>query len=171
MDNLFFESWQSLARVFIATIIAYIALLIILRATGKRTLSKMNAFDFIITIALGSAFASLALNTDIPLLNGVLVLFLLVILQFFISWLSVRVKKFKKIITGEPTLLLYRGEVIEQNLKKERILLEEIYVAARSNGVSNLEEIDAVILETNGELTIIKELKGTEPETISDVKK
>jgi uncharacterized membrane protein YcaP (DUF421 family) len=99
MDNLFFDSWESLGRTFTVTILAYLIMIFLLRVSGKRTLSKMNALDFIVTIALGSTLATVALNKNVALADGALAFFLLIFLQFFITWLTVREKKIKKIVT------------------------------------------------------------------------
>jgi uncharacterized membrane protein YcaP (DUF421 family) len=171
MDNIFFDSWESIARTFIITILAYLAMIVFLRVSGKRTLSKMNAFDFIVTVALGSALANVALNKDVALADGALAFFLLIFLQFFITWLSVRVKKIKQIVTSQPTLLLYRGEVLGNAMKKERITIEELYVAARDKGIAELKEIDVVVLETTGIITIIPKMAKEKAETMKDVEK
>lgn len=156
MDKIFFDNWQSLLRTFIITVLAYIALIVMLRISGKRTLTQMNAFDFIITIALGSAFATVTLNKDVVLADGVLVLILLVGLQFIITWLSVRYKTVNNLITNKPALLAYNGEVYDDVLRKERITVDEIEEALRKNGVENIEATHAVILETAGNITVIK---------------
>jgi uncharacterized membrane protein YcaP (DUF421 family) len=169
MEPLFFDTWQSITRILIITVLAYISIIIFLRFSGKRTLTKMNAFDFIITVALGSSLANVALNKNIALLEGALVFFLFIFLQFFITWLSVRIKVVKRIITSQPVLLLYKGELFDHIRKKERITIEEIYVAARKKGVTELKEIDAIILETTGDLTIIPKLETAEVETLKSV--
>ena len=162
MDNLFFDDWQSFGRVFIMTILAYIAMIFSLRISGKRTLSKMNAFDFIITVALGSSLATVALNKSIPLANGAL---------YFITWLSVRVSKVKNIVTSQPSLLMYRGKLIDDKLKKERITIEEIYLTAREKGITDLKDVDIIVLETTGDITIIPKAPSIEAETLNDVEK
>jgi uncharacterized membrane protein YcaP (DUF421 family) len=169
MDNIFFDNWQSLARTFIITILAYLMMVYLLRASGKRTLSKMNAFDFIVTIALGSSLATVALNKNVALADGLLVFFLLIFLQYGITWLSVRRKKIKKIITSEPTLLLYKGEIMNDVLIEQRITMEEVYVAAREKGYSDLNDIGAMVLETTGEITVVKKINDSTPSTIQDV--
>jgi uncharacterized membrane protein YcaP (DUF421 family) len=171
MENIFFENWESILRITIITIMAYFFMIVFLRSSGKRTLSKMNAFDFIVTVALGSALANVALNKEIPLAEGALAFFLLIFLQYFITWLSVRVKAFRNLVTSRPTLLLFRGELYEDVLKKQRITQEEIHVAARQNGFSRLEDIGVIILETTGELTIMGEINDIDAQTISNVKK
>jgi uncharacterized membrane protein YcaP (DUF421 family) len=171
MENMFFDSWESIIRTIIVTILAYLSMIVFLRVSGKRTLSKMNAFDFIVTVALGSALANVALNKNVALLDGLLVFFLLVFLQFFITWLSVRTDKVKKIVTSQPTLLLYRGYVLEHAMRKERITIEELYVAARDKGISELKNIDVVVLETTGIITVIPQMHEGHPETLKNVKK
>lgn len=170
MNKIFFDNWESLTRTLIITIIAYIAIILMLRISGKRTLSKMNAFDFIITIALGSAFATITLNKSVALADGALVFFLLIFLQYSITWLSVRNKFIKKLITSRPSLLLYKGELFKDVLKKERITIEEIYVAARQKGISDLKSIDAIVLETAGEITVIAKIENNQPGTLENVK-
>ena len=91
MDQIFFNNWQSLGRTFIITILGYILMIFFLRISGKRTLSKMNAFDFIVTIALGSSLATVALNKNVPLAEGALVFFLLIFqASLFTGLLDVR---------------------------------------------------------------------------------
>lgn len=171
MSQIFFENWESLFRTFIITILAYIAMIVFLRISGKRTLSKMNAFDFIVTVALGSSLATVALNKDVALADGALVFFILIFLQYIITWLSVRVKKAKQIITSQPTLLLYKGNLLLESLKQQRITIEEIYLVAREKGITDLMEIDAIVLETTGELTIIHKVDSFEDESLKDVQK
>ncbi|MEX2591722.1 MAG: YetF domain-containing protein [Anditalea sp.] len=170
MENIFFDNWQSIGRTFIITILAYVLMIVMLRVSGKRTLSKMNAFDFIVTIALGSSLATVALNKNVALADGVLAFFLLIFLQYFITWLSVRTKKVKRIVTSQPTLLLYKGEILNDILKKERITIEEVNVAARKKGISQLKDIDVVVLETTGDITVIPKLTTNDAETMKTVK-
>ncbi len=159
MHNMFFDDWQSLLRAFILTILAYVTLIIFVRVSGKRTLSKMNAFDFLVTIALGSCLATVSLNKNIALAEGALVYFTLIFLQFIITWTSVRVKQVKKLVTSQPALLLYKGKLLGDAMKRERITIEEIYMKARAGGLTNLNEIEVIVLETTGDITIISKLE------------
>ena len=168
MENIFFDSWESIIRTFSVTIMGYIAMIFLLRASGKRTLSKMNAFDFIVTIALGSVLASLSLNKSVSLADGVTSFFVLIFLQYLITWLSVRIKQVKQVITSQPTLLLYKGELLKDALKRERVTIEEINSAARNGGQEDLSVIDAMILESTGEITVIPTLRSNTPNTLKD---
>lgn len=170
MENIFFNSWESLGKTFVMTVLAYFSLIFVLRISGKRTLSKMNAFDFIVTVALGSSLATVALNKSIAIADGILAFFLLVFLQYLITWLSVRYKPVKKIVTSQPAMLLYQGELLKDRMKKERVTLEEILVVARQKGIADLDDLEVVVLETTGDITVIPRLKGDgKHETLKDV--
>ncbi len=168
---MFFDDWESILRAFIVTVLGYITLVIAIRISGKRTLSKMNAFDFIVTIALGSCLAAVSLNKNIALAEGVVVYSTLIGLQYLITYMSVRIKKVKAIVSGKPVLLLYKGEILPEVMKKERITIEEIYVAARAESVAHLHEVEVVVLETTGDITVIPKLQagGGRPETLKNV--
>src|SRR5690606_28774536 len=151
------SNWESIIRTTVITILAYIALIFLLRGFGKRTLSKMNAFDFIVTIALGSCLASVALNKNVVLLDGILAFFLLIFMQFSISWLSVMTKFVKNFDTRKASMLRYKGEIIEKELKKQRITLEDLHMAVRKKGHTDLKNIDVIVIEATGEITVISE--------------
>lgn len=169
MKNIFFDSWESIIRTFVITILAYICLVFFLRISGKRTLSKMNAFDFIVTIALGSCLATVSLNKNVALTDGALVFLILIFLQFLITTLSTRFEAVKYIITNKPTLIAYKGEILYDVMKRERITKDELFAAARSNGVTQLEDLAVVVLETTGDITVIKKIEGENSEALSTI--
>lgn len=170
MENVFFDNWDSIFRTIVISVLAYIALVLLLRISGKRTLSKMNAFDFIVTIALGSTLATVLLNKDVALADGVLAFALLISFQYIITYMSVRSKKVSNLVKSIPTLLVYRGEMLEHAMKKERIARDEIFAIVRKKGLYDLKEVDAIILETDGSLTLIKEVRDFDTRTMSQVK-
>ncbi|WP_338792033.1 YetF domain-containing protein [Bernardetia sp. MNP-M8] len=169
MENIFFTNWENIARVSIMTFLAYLSMVFLLRISGKRTLSKMNAFDFVVTVAMGSILATISLNNKIAIAEGIMCFSILIVMQYIITWLSVRFKFIKKLVASKPVLLLYKGELYEQVLKKERIAIDEIYFAARKEGMDSLEEIDAMILETTGDISVMKKVSSKEAETMKDV--
>ena len=169
MEDIFFQNWDSVFRTLIITICAYVALVIMLRASGKRTLSKMNSFDFIITVALGSNLANVSLNKDVTLTDGILALFLLVGLQYVMTWLSVRAPFFKGLITSTPSLLYYKGKLYEDIMQRERVTIEEIKAKARERGFGSLKQVEAIILETTGIITIIPTLQENQEDNLENV--
>jgi uncharacterized membrane protein YcaP (DUF421 family) len=153
---MFFQSWAVPARVVIVGALAYAALVVWLRASGKRTLSKWNAFDFVVTIALGSTLATVLLSKEVALAEGALAFALLVSLQFLITWLAVRSRAVRRLAKGEPTMLLERGRFIQAALRAERVTESEIRAAVRSAGIASLEEVEAVVLETDGSFSVLR---------------
>ncbi len=156
MVNYFFEDWQVLLRTLVVGVLAYITLIVLLRISGKRTLSKMNAFDFVVTIALGSTLAAILLNEDISIVRGALAFILLIGMQYIVNYTSVRIQSLHHAITGDPSLLFYQGEFLEDVLRKERLTKEEVRTAVRSSGFATLEAVEAVVLETDGSFSVIQ---------------
>jgi uncharacterized membrane protein YcaP (DUF421 family) len=156
MNNLFFSDGSVLLRTLLIGVIGYVSLVLFLRISGKRTLSKMNAFDLVITVALGSALSNLLLDREVALAEGVLALALLVALQFLITWSSVRVRRIRQVVTGEPSLLLRRGAFIPDALKRERVTEDEVRAAVRAAGVAALADVEAVVLETDGSFSVVR---------------
>jgi len=158
MKYIFFDGWEGIIRVIVTTVAAYLLIIFMLRLSGKRTLAKMNAFDFVVTIALGSILGSVILNKSVPLAEGLLAAGVLIVLQFSITYISVRNKDFKNFISSKPTLLLYKGEIIKQALLKARISMSEINKAVREAGIADLSKVDAIVLESTGDITVIGEV-------------
>ncbi|MBC7905770.1 MAG: DUF421 domain-containing protein [Rhodospirillaceae bacterium] len=152
---MFFESWIALARVLLVGIGAYAALILVLRVSGKRTLSKMNAFDLVVTVSLGSSLATVLLSKTVALAEGILAFALLVFLQWLVAWLSVRSQVFRQIIKAEPSLLFFDGKMNDAALRRERVAPDEVLAAARSGGFSDLGQVWAIVLETDGKFSVI----------------
>jgi uncharacterized membrane protein YcaP (DUF421 family) len=154
-DPIFFDSWSGLFRVIVVGASAYVILIFMLRVSGKRTLSKMNAFDLVVTVALGSTLATVLLNDSVPLLEGVVALALLVYLQFAITWLSVRSGRFQTLVKSEPTLLVHDGRYLDDALRQQRVTRAEIDAALRASGKRDVGDIRSVVLETDGSITVV----------------
>ncbi len=123
-DKLIYSGWQTPVRVVVVGTSAYVALLVLLRVSGKRTLSKMNAFDSIVTIALGSTLASALITRDVAFVQAVTAFALLIGLQLIVTWLSVRFETVDRLVKAEPTLLLYRGRLLSDLLRRERVTVK-----------------------------------------------
>jgi uncharacterized membrane protein YcaP (DUF421 family) len=150
-----FESWQGIGRVIVIGGLAYISLVILLRISGKRTLTKMNAFDLVVTVALGSTLATIVLSKDVALVEGVTAFILLISLQFAVTWLSVRSAAVRRLVKSDPTLLFYRGQMLPGALRSQRVTEEEVRAAIRAGSQSELADVEAVILETDGSFSVL----------------
>ena len=153
---MFFDSWGELGRVVLVGTLAYLGLVTMLRLSGNRTLAKMNAFDFVVTVALGSTLATILLSRDVALAEGLVAFGLLIGLQYAITWLSVRSSTVNGLVKAEPRLLLHRGQLLHRQMRAARVVEGEILAAVRQEGIGSLEEVDAVVLETDGAFSIVQ---------------
>ena len=152
---MFFDGWSGLLRILVVGVLAYAGMVLILRVSGKRTLSKMNAFDFVVTVALGSSLATVILSREVALVEGLLAFALLIGLQYLVAWSATRWSGLRRLIKAQPTLVYYRGSFLDHALHAERLTRGEVVAAVRERGLGSLEDVEAVVLETAGELSII----------------
>lgn len=154
---MWFDGWDDLGRLLVVAPVVYGCLVAVLRVSGKRTLTKLNAFDLVITVALGSTLASALLSSDVSISEGVLALALLVALQAVVTGASVRSAGARRLVKSEPTLVYRRG-FLDRELRRERVTREEVRQAARSSGHADLGDVAAVVLETDGSLSVLTDL-------------
>jgi uncharacterized membrane protein YcaP (DUF421 family) len=166
---IFFQSCNALLQVFVSAIIVYVALVLFLRISGKRTLSQMNIFDFVITVAFGSTMASTIISKDAVVLDGLLALASLILLQFLVAQTSVRWPRFQRLVKSQPRILYHHGQYDTAAMHKERIAKEEIRQAMRSQGVLIEEQVEAVVLETNGKFSVLKKSHREGTSTIREL--
>jgi len=155
MPAMWFDAWGDLARVLLVGTAAYVSLVVLLRLSGKRTLAKLNAFDLIVTVALGSTLATILLSSDVSWTEGALALVLLVALQLVVAWTTTRWPASRKALTAAPTLLLWHGEVREDALRQHRVSMSELRQAVRSSSSGDLSQVGAVVLESDGTLSVV----------------
>jgi len=154
-SSIFFQGWDGPLRILVTGVLSYAALIVILRLTGKRTLSKLNAFDLVVTVALGSTLSTAILDRNTPLLDGVIAMVLLVLLQFAVTWTMVRRPSLHRLIRADPVLLLAGGELRPESLRRERITDDEVLQAIRDSGGRTLADADAVFLQSDGSMAVI----------------
>lgn len=166
---MWFDSWDGIVRVVVVGVAAYAALVVLLRNSGKRSLAKLNAFDLVVTVALGSSLATVLLSKDVAALEGLAAFLVLVGCQYALTWLSVRSPWVRSLLKSEPRVLLWRGEPLPEVLRAERVSLEELESAVRSHGMSGLSEAGAVVLETDGSLNVVRQI-GDDSSALRSVK-
>ncbi len=155
LSHIWFDTWDDIARVLLVGASAYIALVTVLRVSGKRTLAKLNAFDLVVTVAVGSTLATILLNSDVSFVEGVVALALLAALQFVAASMTARLTMGRAVLTSRPTVLMIDGRFDEDVMRRERVSAEEICHAIRSSGHGDVKLIGVVILESDGSLSVI----------------
>ncbi len=131
-------------------------MLLLTRIIGKRELSSLQPFDLILLIVLGDALQQGLTQDDYSLTGAVLVVGTIAVLQVCVSWIGYRFPRSRPMLEGEPVVIVQDGKVIERNLKRERLTVEEIHEAARKQQIAHLAEIRFAVLETDGEISFIK---------------
>jgi len=152
---MFFSGFEGIGRTLVVGLSAYVLLVLVLRLTGKRTLSKMNAFDFVVTVALGSTLATILLSKDVALAEGVSAFLLLAGAQYAVTWTSLHSARFRGWIKAEPRALLRNGEILPAALRAERVTPDEVEAAIRAAGYPDQAAIALVMLETDGSMSVV----------------
>lgn len=155
-----YDGWTGILRVIVTGTLAYAGLLVVLRATGKRTLSRLNAFDPVVTVALGSALAATMLDRATPLAEGLTGLTLLVLLQFAVTWASVHSDRLQDIVKARSQILVHKGNFARTAMRRERVTREEIMAALREQGQAAVDEGTTVVIETDGSLSVLSHAPG-----------
>ena len=150
-----FDNIQGLLRVLHISALAYAWLVVVLRLAGKRALSKLNAFDLVVTVALGSTLATVLLSKDIAFLEGALAFCMLALLQWLVARLSVRSAWFSDLVRSRPRLLVEDGAFRPDALRDERVTRAEVEAALRKSGIGRIEDVGAVVLESDGSLSVL----------------
>lgn len=167
---MWFDSWSDVGRVLAVGAATYALLVVLLRASGKRTLSKLNAFDLVVTVAMGSTLSSALLSANVSFAEAAAAIFALVGLQYAVARMSLLSRAFAGLVRSEPRLLLESGRFLEPALRRERITRDEVLAALRAAGLSRVEHAAAVVLETDGSLSVIPAGPGT-PDVLQGVRR
>jgi uncharacterized membrane protein YcaP (DUF421 family) len=165
-SDFFFQSGSEVLRVGVVGVLAYLALVVLLRGAGPRALSKLNGFDFVVTVALGSTLATILLSSDVALVEGVTAFVVLLALQYAVTWLSVRSQTVSDLVKSEPVLVLYEGKMLRHQMARARVVPVEIEAVIRQTGSASVESVYAVVLETDGSLSVIESAPDAAPDMI-----
>ena len=154
---------------FIRAVILYIVVLIVMRLMGKREIGQLQPFELAIAIMIADLAAVPMSELGIPITNGIIPILALLVVYMIISFLNIKSISFRKIISGQPSILIYRGKIDEKVLRKERITINELQERLRGENVFNLSDVEYAILETNGQVTVIQkpEKRNLMPEDLN----
>lgn len=141
------------------TILVLIILFILTRVMGKKQVSQMNIYDYIIGITMGSIAADISLDIEKDIIAGTLALMIYGLSAVSVTYLTLKNIKIRRLINGVPTMLIYNGKIIETNLKKEGIDINDLEEEARQNGYFDLSKINYAILEISGKISFLSKAK------------
>ena len=151
------------------TILVLIILFFITKMMGKKQISELNFFDYIVGITIGSIAADISLDIEKNMIAGIAALFIYGFISYIISFVSIKSILARRFFIGVPTVLVEKGKIIESGLKKSKIDVNDLLMVARENGYFNLDEIDYALMEVNGNISFLPKEKE-KPVTKKDMK-
>ena len=151
----FFSSWKSLFQIALHSAAFYIVVVAALRIVGQRALAKMSGYDMIVTVALGSLVAGIATSRDVSVADGAAAVATFLAIQQATSWLQTRYHTVHKLVREKPVLVVWDGQFLDDRLLKASISHDEIRAAIRRAGMLSMAQVQGVILENDGEWSVI----------------
>ena len=151
------------------TVLVLIILFFITKMMGKKQISELNFFDYVVGITIGSIAADISLDIEKNMIAGIAALFIYGFISYIISFVSIKSILARRFFIGVPTVLVEKGKIIESGLKKSKIDVNDLLMEARENGYFNLDEIDYALMEVNGNISFLPKEKE-KPVTKRDMK-
>ena len=152
----------------IRTVILYLTIIIALRIMGKRQLGELQPSELVVAIMISDLAAVPMQAIDIPLVNGITPVLTLIVAEIFMTYISLKSRKFRKLISGEPSIVIYNGHVNEGELERLRFNMNDLLEQLRISNYPNISDVDCAIMETNGTLSIIPKASA-KTVTLSDL--
>ncbi len=165
MDLLIFDDLEKLGRIVLTAVMVYILIVVTTKVSGKRSTSQLNNFDWIVTVMIGSLGASTILLKDIPFIEGSASILTLYILQYLVTKYASFSPYFGRIILSDPRILFYQGQFLTEAMLDERITKQELESAMRKEGIHNIKDVEAIILESDAMLSVIPKNKDNSDDT------
>lgn len=155
--------------IFIKSIGSIIALFFFTKMMGRKQVSQLNLYDYVVGITIGSVAAEISINFEAKFLNGLIVMAVYTIVSILISHLTAKSIKIRRFVVGVPIIVIEDGKILEDNVEKSKIDLSDLLQEARNNGYFDISEIEFAIMEPNGKISFMPKSKYA-PLTPSDMK-
>ena len=137
----------------VRTTYVFVLIFVVTRAVGRRELSSMEPFDMILLVVIGDLVQQGVTQSDYSLTGATTVIMTLALLTVLTAWLSFRVRRLRPVLEGEPVVIISDGRLLERNLRRERMTVEEVEAEARQQQIASLDDVRFAVLETNGRLS------------------
>lgn len=141
---------------FVRSIILYIIVLVVMRLMGKREIGQLQPFELAIAIMIADLASVPMSEVGIPIINGIIPIFGLLLMHLIISYMNLKSMKMRGLICGKPSILIYRGKINENVMRKERFTINELQERLRANNINDIGDVEYAILETSGQVSIIE---------------
>ena len=153
---MFFPGGQVLLQIVLRTGVIYLLVLVGVRLSGKREVGQMTPFDLTLLLLLSNSVQNAMTGPDTSLLGGAVAASTLLVLNYFVANVSGRNRKVRRMIEGEPSLLIHDGMIIEAHMAREHVSLDELHRALREHGINSCEQVALAVLEVDGSISCLK---------------
>ena len=155
MEYLYHFELVEVGEVFIRSLFSLITLFLVTKMLGKKQVSQLSLFDYVIGISIGNFSAEISINTDLPYINGVIAVVVFGLVAYIISYITMKSIKLRRFFIGTPTLLIQNGKILYNNLKKVKFDVNDLLEECRNNNYFDISEIEYAVMEVNGKLSIL----------------
>lgn len=149
-----------IGEVVIRSLFSLITLFLVTKMLGKKQVSQLSLFDYVIGISIGNFAAEISINVDTPYVNGIVAVLIFGIVAVSISYLTMKSMRLRRFFMGTPTLLIQNGKILEKNLKKVKFDINDMLEECRNNDYFDISEIEYAIMEANGHLSILPKFEN-----------
>ncbi len=156
MSGAFFPGGSVLLQIVLRTGVIYLLVLIGVRLSGKREVGQMTPFDLTLLLLLSNSVQNAMTGPDTSLLGGVVAACTLLVLNYGVAAVSGSNRRLRRLIQGEPSLLIHDGKVIESHMARERVSMDELHRALREHGINSCEQVALAVLEVDGSISCLK---------------
>ena len=156
MNSAFFPGGHVLLQILLRTGAIYLLVLVGVRLSGKREVGQMTPFDLTLLLLLSNSVQNAMTGPDTSLVGGAVAACTLLLLNYFVADISGLNRRFRKLIQGQPSLLVHDGQVIESHMAKEHVSMDELHRALREHGISSVDQVALSVLEVDGSISCLK---------------
>lgn len=150
---------ENLIEIIIRSIISLTALFIVTKLLGKKQVSQLSLFDYVIGISIGNFAAEISINMETPLMYGIISMLVFGLIAFLVSILTMKSIILRRFFMGTPTILIQKGKILEKNLKKVKFDVNDLLEECRSKNYFDLKEIEYALMESKGTLSIMPKIE------------
>lgn len=150
--------------ILIRSIASFLVLLALTRIMGKKQLSQLTFFDYVVGITIGSIAATMSVDQNIKISNGLVSLIIWGMVPILLGYIGLKSRSFLRLTDGRPNIVIKEGQVLEQTMKKNQLAIDELMMLLREQGVFKIQDVAMAVMETNGKLSIMKK-SAVEPVT------
>jgi uncharacterized membrane protein YcaP (DUF421 family) len=156
MTGAFYPGANVLLQIILRTGVIYLLVLIGVRLSGKREVGQMTPFDLTLLLLLSNSVQNAMTGPDTSLMGGAVAAATLLIFNYLVANVSGGSRRFRKLVEGEPSLLIHDGKIIESHMEKERVSMDELHRALREHGLNSCDQVALAVLEVDGSISCLK---------------